>query len=131
MSAIEKAAGALVLGYFPQPQQGLVKKTTNVAITYDATTPGVNTQTDTTGIVELTLCCPLTASCTGLLVCFSASSNAVAKSWLDDATTDTVGLQYRFIPQGTTRTFHFSSPVTRWDMKALGAATPVYQEVAR
>lgn len=122
---------SVVRKYFPNPQTGVVRTISAVATTYDATTPDKNKQTDATGIVELTLTVPLTASLTSVRVAFDASSNAVAKAWLDDTTVDADGIQYRTIVPGTTRTFHFSSPITRWDMLAIGAATIVYQEGAR
>ena len=198
--------------YFPEPQAGECETISVIATNYDATTPSFNKQTDTAGIVELTLTVPeaisapvtmtiavpgvttwaahgfangqtvvlsttgalptgltigttyylvnvaantfelaatlggasinttgtqsgihtatVKSNCGGLRVCFDASSNIVAEAWLEDATTD-AAVQYRVVMPGTTRTFHFSTPITRWDMLAMGAATIVYQEIAR
>lgn len=140
MSALEKLA-AIQTGeikkYYPAAQTGYLRKTGNVGTTYTVGASDANHQTDSTGIVELTISVPLntaqggTGTHTGVLICFGAASDGSAKAILDDATTDADTVQYRFINPGTTRTFHFSPAITRWDMKALTAATPIYQEKAR
>lgn len=109
--------------YFPNPQSGLVRVVATVSTTYTAATPGVNHQTDSTGVKELTFCIPGSeaAGVTGMFVAFGAPSNETAKLWLDDATTDTDTLQRRYIPRGQRVTFHFSPAITVWDMKAIGA----------
>lgn len=130
MSEYSEYQTSIIKKYFPAPAAAIIRKTTDVATTYTAATPGVNHQTDI-GAVEITIAVPPTAGCTGVLVVFGAPDNATAKLWLDDATTDSDSLQVRFIPADSFRTFHFSPAVTVFDMKAIGAATPVYIEKAR
>lgn len=133
MSALNTLAAlytTIIKKAFPDPQQLLSKKIAALATTYDSTTPATNTQTDT-GIVSLTLSPVANGTTTGILVSWGASSNAIAKAWLDDTTVEAHTLECIFIPVGTTRTLTFGSAVTRWDMKAVGAACVVYQEIAR
>jgi len=134
MSAMSKLADlytATIKKAFPDPQPPLIRRIAALSTTYTAATPGNNHQTDATGITSLTLTPVAAASNTGIIVCWGAPSNTIAKAWLDDTTADSDILEYVYIAPGETRTIVFGSPVLSWDMKALGAVCDVYQEKAR
>lgn len=118
---------------FPNAGALLSKLTTNITTTW--TTGSPYTQTDSTGVVELTISVSGVAALTGLqagvLVAFGAPNDTVAATWFADTTKDSNVLQYVYVPEGTTRTFHFSPALTRWDYQAVVNTVTIYQEIAR
>ena len=135
MSALEKVGALKTLAIkknFPDAGVLLSSLTTNITTTYSAAAP--YKQTDTTGIKELTVsvldgtAIGTAGAKAGIRVCFDAPSDAVATAWFADTTADSSVLQYVFIPNNTTRTFVFSSAITRWDYVAMVDTCVVYQE---
>ena len=121
--------------YFPDAGELLSQKLATVTTTYTGSTAPY-THTDATGVRELTWTVEGTiVAGTGLIVCFGAPSggagDAVAGAWLADTTIGADGLQYIYIPAGSSKTRTFDPPITRWDMKALGGNVTVWQEKAR
>lgn len=115
---------------FPDAGALLSQLTGNITTTYSAAAP--YKQTDTTGIKELVITIPSSATAgAGAVVSFDAPSDAVATAWFANASTNSVELQYVFVPHGTSRSFTFSSAITRWDYKAVGATVTVYEERVR
>lgn len=94
--------------------------------------PATNTVTFSTGVTEVTVLVPTTASLTSVIAAFDAPSDAVAAAWLTAAVTTTTDadLQVSRILPNSSRTFRFSDPITRIDFRAVGAACPVFVEAA-
>lgn len=131
MSDIEKRAALqtnTIKKAFPNPGVLLSRKISSITTTTGA---GTNQQSDATGVRSITIT-PLSYP---ILFCWGApagaTGDAIVASWFADATTDANGLQYIYVPAGTTRTEFFDPPITRWDYQAVGTATAAYQEIQR
>lgn len=93
--------------------------------------PATNTVTFKTGVTEVTITVPTTASLTSVMAVFDAPNDAVAAAWLTDAVTmsTSTSLQAVRILPNTTQTYQLDDPgVKRIDFRAVGAACPVFVE---
>lgn len=92
-----------------------------------------NTVTFLSGVTEVTISVPTTASLTSVLAAFDAPSDIVASTWLTDSVTTSTAtdLQTVRILPNTQVVFQFDEPgITRIDFRAIGAACPVFVEAA-
>lgn len=121
----DKSATPVVASAFGLKGIAHNRNKTAVAITtYVASTNGV-TFTSGENIREVTVSVPFTASCTGVRVAINASTDAMAKLWVEDDGAVAQDVMYIVVPAGTSMAFQRTSAILRVDMLSLGATTQV------
>ena len=64
----------------------------------------------------------------GLALAFNAGSDAIADAWLTETDSEADDVQYELVKvNGNERTFRFTSPLTRLDMKRIGGTDTTYR----
>lgn len=97
----------------------------NLAAVATTNVPATNSAIWTSGVTDLEIVVPATASLTGVLVVYDAPSDAVAAAWLSDTGGASSDVAYDRLLPGTTTTKQFTAGITRIDFLAIGAATIV------
>lgn len=91
-------------------------------ITYASTT---NSVTWVTGVTEVEITVPNTASVIGVLVVYGAPNDAVASAWLNDLGSASSDVAYDYVLPNSVKSRQLSGGITRIDVLPLGANTRV------